>query len=55
MSRRVVGRPAHSVHRLLRSPVRAERLVRGRRTAVRAQLEENAVRFDNVWRETCYC
>ena len=45
---------ARSVHRLLRPPVHAEALVRGRRTrirhvAVRVQLEEDAVRFDNVW------
>ena len=45
--------PAPSVRRLLRSPVHAERLVRGRRTkirhvAARVPLEEIAVRFDNV-------
>ena len=54
MSRRVVGRPLRTVHRLLRSPAHAERLVRGRRTRIRSvavgvQREEDAVRFGNVW------
>ena len=43
-----------SVHRLLRLPVHAEGLVRGRLTrichvAVRIQMGEEAVRFDIVW------
>ena len=43
-----------SVHRLLRSLVHAQGLVRGHRTrirhvAVRVRMEEVAVRFGNVW------